>query len=60
MNDALTADLITISEGGHANRVDFKARKTQCGFLTNRHDAGAGVLSYVSMDNVNIEHADAL
>lgn len=60
MNDALTSDLITISEWGRANRVDFNARKTQCCFLTHRRDAGAGVLSSVSMGNVNIEEADAL
>ena len=29
-------------------------------FLTHRRDAGAGLLSSVSMGNVNIEEADAL
>ena len=33
---------------------------TQCCFLSHRLDAGAGVLSSVSMGNVNIEEADAL
>ena len=60
MNDALTGDLITISEWGRANRVDLNARKTQYCFLTHRRDAGSDVLSYVSMGNVTIEEADAL
>ena len=59
MNDALTDDLITISEWGRANSVNFNALKTQFCFLTHRGDAGAGVLSSVSMSNVNIEE-DAL
>ena len=60
MNDALIGELITISEWGLVNRVDFNARKTQRCFLTHRRDAGANVLSSVSMGNVNIEEADAL
>ena len=50
-----TGDLITISEWGEANRIDFNARKTQYCVLTHRCNAGAGVLSSVPMVNVNIE-----
>ena len=52
--------MVTIPEWIRANRVDFNARKTQCCFLTHRRNADAGVLSCVSMGNVNIAKADAL
>ena len=58
VNDTLTGDVITTSKWGRANRVDFNARKTQCCFLT--YQRGAGVLSSVSMGNVDTEEADAL
>ena len=47
MNDALTGDLIAISEWGRTNRVDFNAQKTQCCYVVLLRDAGAGVLSSV-------------
>ena len=55
MSDAFTGDLIAISEWGRANRVDFNARKSQCCFLTHQRNAGADVLSSVSMCQVNTE-----
>ena len=53
MNGELTGDLITISEWGRANRVDFNAQKTQCCFLKHRRYTGAGVLPSLSMGNEN-------
>ena len=53
LNTNDTSNLITIAKWGRANKI-------QCSFLIHPRDAGAGVLSSVSMDYVNIEEADAL
>ena len=58
MNDTLNQDLLTISEWGKANRVEFNARKTQCCFLTHR--AVGSSLSSVNMGGIDIEESDTL
>ena len=51
--------MIIFPEWGYANRVNFNARKIQYCFLVHRCNAGAGVLSSVSMCNVNMEEVNA-
>ena len=58
MDDRLNSDLVKIEEWGHANRVEFKARETQCCLLSHNRISDPG--QNVCMGGMEIVKSDTL